>query len=104
MMERYPQKKMGQWSERANCVGKTDLFFGKFKENVHEKRRREVQAKKLCNECAVRTECREYARANDEFGLWGGETEEERIDKGYLRHSSIKRKINLRLRGLEIKK
>jgi hypothetical protein len=34
----------------------------------------------------VRAECRAAGRANAEYGIWGGENEQERIDAGvYLR-------------------
>ncbi|NYF11517.1 WhiB family redox-sensing transcriptional regulator [Leifsonia sp. AK011] len=36
-------------------------------------------AKKICGSCEVRTQCLEYALANDErFGIWGGLSERER--------------------------
>ena len=36
-------------------------------------------AKRVCSSCEVRTECLEYALANDErFGIWGGLSERER--------------------------
>lgn len=36
-------------------------------------------AKKICTSCEVRSECLEYALANDErFGIWGGLSERER--------------------------
>ena len=37
-------------------------------------------AKRICAECTVKTECLEYALANDErFGIWGGLSERERL-------------------------
>ena len=37
------------------------------------------EAKRVCNGCAVRTECLEAALTNDErFGIWGGLSERER--------------------------
>jgi len=37
------------------------------------------EAKRVCNGCAVRAECLEFALANDErFGIWGGLSERER--------------------------
>ena len=37
------------------------------------------EAKKVCLSCEVRSECSEYALANDErFGIWGGLSERER--------------------------
>jgi WhiB family redox-sensing transcriptional regulator len=36
-------------------------------------------AKKICASCEVKTQCLEYALANDErFGIWGGLSERER--------------------------
>ena len=36
-------------------------------------------AKKICTSCEVRSECLDYALANDErFGIWGGLSERER--------------------------
>ncbi len=36
-------------------------------------------AKKICSGCEVKSECLEYALANDErFGIWGGLSERER--------------------------
>lgn len=37
------------------------------------------EAKRVCQSCLVRTECLEYALAQDErFGIWGGLSERER--------------------------
>jgi WhiB family redox-sensing transcriptional regulator len=37
------------------------------------------EAKKICQQCDVKSECLEYALANDErFGIWGGLSERER--------------------------
>ncbi|HEV7184052.1 MAG TPA: WhiB family transcriptional regulator [Leifsonia sp.] len=36
-------------------------------------------AKRICGSCEVRSQCLEYALANDErFGIWGGLSERER--------------------------
>jgi WhiB family redox-sensing transcriptional regulator len=38
-------------------------------------------AKAICTECAVRAECLEFAvTTNQEYGIWGGTSEEERRD------------------------
>ena len=61
------------WQERALCA-QTDpeAFFP-------EKGGSTRVAKRVCLTCAVRTECLEYALANDErFGIWGGLSERER--------------------------
>lgn len=37
------------------------------------------EAKKVCEQCEVRSECLDYALKNDErFGIWGGLSERER--------------------------
>ena len=37
------------------------------------------EAKRICQQCEVRSECLEYALTNDErFGIWGGLSERER--------------------------
>ena len=61
------------WQEQALCA-ETDpeAFFP-------EKGGSTREAKKICTGCEVRTECLEYALANDErFGIWGGLSERER--------------------------
>ena len=62
-----------EWQERALCA-QTDpeAFFP-------EKGGSTREAKRVCSGCAVRSECLEYALANDErFGIWGGLSERER--------------------------
>ena len=61
------------WQERSLCA-RTDpeAFFP-------EKGGSTREAKKVCVGCEVRSECLEYALANDErFGIWGGLSERER--------------------------
>ena len=62
-----------EWQERALCA-QTDpeAFFP-------EKGGSTREAKKICTGCEVRSDCLEYALANDErFGIWGGLSERER--------------------------
>lgn len=62
-----------EWQERALCA-QTDpeAFFP-------EKGGSTREAKKICQRCAVRNECLEYALGHDErFGIWGGLSERER--------------------------
>ncbi|HAM45562.1 MAG TPA: transcription factor WhiB [Propionibacteriaceae bacterium] len=61
------------WQSRSLCA-QTDpeAFFP-------EKGGSTREAKKVCLSCEVRSECLEYALANDErFGIWGGLSERER--------------------------
>ena len=62
-----------EWQEQALCA-QTDpeAFFP-------EKGGSTRDAKRICQACAVRDECLEYALLNDErFGIWGGLSERER--------------------------
>lgn len=67
-----------QWRAAAACQDEdTDLFFpvgvtGPAIPQIAE-------AKAICEGCPVREECLEFAiTANQEFGVWGGTSEEER--------------------------
>ncbi len=70
----------GIWTLDANCRGRTHLFFAPDEsESRAERRRREAQAKSVCQECGVRVECLQEAfEADERFGIWGGLTERER--------------------------
>ena len=62
-----------EWQEQALCA-QTDpeTFFP-------EKGGSTREAKRICQACAVRDECLEYALEHDErFGIWGGLSERER--------------------------
>lgn len=50
-------------------------------------------AKEVCNTCEIRVQCLQWALANNEFGIWGGTTTEER---NVLKRSPAKRKLLLR--------
>jgi WhiB family redox-sensing transcriptional regulator len=71
------------WTNQAMCKGKTSLFFPPRAERPQARVRREAQARLLCATCPVLDPCRQYARANREYGFWGGESEEERHLAGY---------------------
>lgn len=62
-----------EWQEQALCA-QTDpeAFFP-------EKGGSTREAKRICQACAVRDECLEFALEHDErFGIWGGLSERER--------------------------
>ena len=71
------------WRHAAACTGRTPLFFARRAERPEARQRREAQAAKLCAKCTVLEPCREFARANHEYGFWAGESEEERHRLGY---------------------
>lgn len=68
------------------CIGKSHLFFGKHAERPQARVRREEKAKTVCINCPKIVDCRDYARSNNEFyGVWGGETESERYNSGFMK-------------------
>ena len=71
------------WTAFASCRGRSDLFFPRRGERPERRDRREAAARALCQECPVRDMCRDWARRNREYGLWGGESERERAAAGY---------------------
>jgi WhiB family redox-sensing transcriptional regulator len=71
------------WMTGAACRGLSQLFFPPQAERPQARERRELTAKRVCDACSVEMSCREYARANHEYGLWGGESEDERHAAGY---------------------
>lgn len=75
---------LGSWTQEALCKGMTHIFFpAKDSERPQARMRREQKAKLVCSKCPVLVSCRDYARQNPQFGIWGGETEEERLLRGY---------------------
>jgi WhiB family transcriptional regulator, redox-sensing transcriptional regulator len=62
-----------RWQDQSLCAETDpDAFFP-------EKGGSTAAAKRVCRACPVRSECLEYALANDErFGVWGGMSERER--------------------------
>ena len=61
------------WKAQANCAGvDPDLFFPERGDSVKA-------AKAVCQGCAVRAECLDYAlRLGIKFGVFGGKSERER--------------------------
>lgn len=72
-MSDLPEFEYPEWMSSAACRGMAvDLFFPERSEDA-------AQAKAVCEGCAVRVECLEYALANGEtFECWGGLTERAR--------------------------
>lgn len=69
------------WAARAACVGeRAALFYPPVvSEPRGDRRRREAEAKAICDDCAVRSECLDHAIEHDErYGVWGGLTGRER--------------------------
>lgn len=69
-----------EWQERAACAeGDARLFFHPTGERGEMFTERERAAKRVCAQCPVLAECRNYALATREsYGVWGGLGENER--------------------------
>lgn len=88
MTTRSPHELLGAiedrgWIEFALCPGRPELFFEPFRELAPQRAIREQAARRVCEQCPVRLPCRESGRRNHESGIWGGETEEERVRAGF---------------------
>lgn len=67
------------WADHGKCVGDTDLFYNNEDEPRAVRRRKEEKAKRLCESCPVRVDCRRHAMSHRElYGVWGGLSESER--------------------------
>jgi len=75
-----PLQQNYEWQLHAACKGMdTELFYHPDAERGHAKRKRIVNAKKICASCPVLNVCAEFALSNVEvYGIWGGMTERER--------------------------
>lgn len=62
----------GPWDHRAPCKGvDPDLFYNEA---------REAEAKAMCADCSCSVTCLEWALARKEHGVWGGTTQQERVN------------------------
>lgn len=70
------------WVGDADCSGRTDLFFPDQFERPNARLIRENRAREICQGCPLVVPCRNFARSHREYGVWGGENEEERVQAG----------------------
>jgi len=79
------------WMENGSCIyANSELFFTVGSSMKAIKKANEAKA--VCNECFVKVDCLEYAvRTNQDSGVWGGATEEERksIRREYKKNNSL---------------
>jgi WhiB family redox-sensing transcriptional regulator len=81
------------WRDRALCRETDPELFFPIGTTGHAEGTIE-QAKRICSGCAVVSECLDYALAtNQDSGIWGGLSEEERRD--------IRRRIAARNKALK---
>ena len=75
------------WRLFAACADpeiSTSLFYGRAWERPERRARREARALKVCDGCSARRACLDVVLAtqsgNDDFGVWGGTTQEQRVE------------------------
>ena len=80
------------WLEEAACRGTEPGLFFPDGTTTQDSIDRIVRAKSVCNECACKTYCLEYAiKTNQDSGIWGGKSEVERRQiRRDLRNKQIK--------------
>jgi WhiB family transcriptional regulator, redox-sensing transcriptional regulator len=73
------------WASRGRCRGaEPRLFHPRFGEGVADRLLRENDVRsRYCDECEVMVPCRDWAREHREYGVWGGESEQERAAAGF---------------------
>jgi WhiB family transcriptional regulator, redox-sensing transcriptional regulator len=65
------------WRQKAACRGESpELFFPVG--NAGPALEQTEQAKAVCARCPVVRQCRDWGRAHEDSGVWGGEDEYER--------------------------
>jgi len=71
-----------EWQYEGACRSlPTEMFFHPEGERGPRRRAREIAAKAVCASCPVIAQCRAHALAAQEpYGIWGGLTEDERLD------------------------
>ena len=72
-----------EWQLDAACRGADSrLFFPPAGRLDAAQRQREAAAKRMCADCPVHLACRRYAlEARESYGVWGGLTEDERLER-----------------------
>lgn len=71
-----------EWQLNGACRGADgELFFHPYGEREPSRSRRERAAQAICATCPVLLECRSYAlAAREPYGVWGGLTENDRVE------------------------
>ena len=78
----YDSEANESWISRAACRGLTNVFYSSYNESTKARERRETIAKKMCASCPVIEQCLEMSIKNEEYGIWAGLNEIERLQKG----------------------
>jgi WhiB family redox-sensing transcriptional regulator len=98
-IDRRPRRPINEewdWQGLAACRGMdVEIFFHPYDERRQARELRIRQAKVICQDCPVVTECRDHALSTREpYGIWGGLSEGERallLGVRNLRHPALRR-------------
>ena len=76
-----PTTQAWDWQARAACRGMaSSLFFHPWGERGASRDERDHRAKEVCGACPVIGACRRHAlEVQEQYGVWGGLSEEERL-------------------------
>lgn len=67
------------WADHGRCRGHAALFYNEDHDANGARRKKELLAKQLCEQCPVLADCRRHAmHAPELYGVWGGLSEMER--------------------------
>lgn len=76
-----PQEEQWEWQTAAHCRGIPSEVFFLEEARGAPMRRREENAKRICNDCPVKLRCLAHAlTAPETHGIWGATTPRERAD------------------------
>lgn len=72
MTQPYVESLTSQWMQEGSCRNTTIFIV------LADTKSEKEQSKKVCRDCTVKSECLDYALANNEQGIWGGTTDKDR--------------------------
>lgn len=77
-----PVIELWEWQYQGACRdAEPSIFFHPEGERGSARRRRDDAAKSVCARCPVIRECREHAlRVREPYGVWGGLSEDDRLE------------------------
>jgi WhiB family redox-sensing transcriptional regulator len=81
------------WMDFAVCRGNSHLFFPPTNVTGRARVKLNKEALKLCAVCPVVEPCRDYGIRTGSAGIWGGETEEQRAERGLPVSVEVQRRL-----------
>ena len=90
-----PTTEAWDWQAQASCRGMaSSFFFHPWGERGPSRDQRVLRAKEVCASCPVIDACRQHAlEVQEQYGVWGGLSEEERLVLLNRGRRSLRRKV-----------